>query len=788
MGNAAWYLAAAELGRRRRSTVLLALLVALVVGAVLTSVAGARRTGSAVDRYLDEYDGMDLMVPEVVPGLEENPAVETTSTGVVFAVFPAETEGFFPMLVFADGTVPYERMRAPVIEGRHSDPDEPFEVALGKRTSEVLGVGVGDRLPMLSFNPHEADLVFAQGEDQGVEPTGPAFELEVVGIVRDPGDLSGRDSDIALTTLTPAFGAKFSGEIGTIGDLTMVDLAAGATAADLTNDGAESVEVDPAFSRDTIRRQSAPATGALRTGLLALAGALAVAGIVSIGQATARLAHGAAADDTALVAMGCSRTARIAHVIAPGVVAVVVGTVLGALAAVAASPLHPIGVARRADPDLGFQIDLLVLGFGILGALAAGAVAVALAGRHALRPRSRGSVQAGRVVEAAARAGAPASVVAGLQLASDAGGSPRPPVRTAWTAAFAGSLGVLAAVVFASSITRLAASPELYGWGWDLQVAGADGSQVSDGDTDEDDLLADDDLEAVAEVVFALQVTVDGTPVQTMALDDRKGRTDPIIVRGEVPRGPAEIALGGETLDRVGLDVGDEVDVGIEGEQRPFTIVGVVALPVPEDGGLSAEGAVMPWDSALDLGWSGSCEGNVSCFRNYAVSLAPGVDPDVIDERYSSEIVSVDRPVAPGEVQQVQAVDQLPWLLAAFLATLAVVAVAHTAWVTVRRRRRDLTVLRCIGFTGPQLRTTVAVQVAVLVVTGSIIGVLAGVLVGRTLWRLVTDGLSLPFAADIPWIWVVVVPAATLVLAQVVATIPRRAAGRLRAADVLRVE
>jgi predicted lysophospholipase L1 biosynthesis ABC-type transport system permease subunit len=108
--------------------------------------------------------------------------------------------------------------------------------------------------------------------------------------------------------------------------------------------------------------------------------------------------------------------------------------------------------------------------------------------------------------------------------------------------------------------------------------------------------------------------------------------------------------------------------------------------------------------------------------------------------------------------------------------------------MTVRRRRRDLALLRTLGFTAGQLRVAVVVQVAVLVMAGAAAGVLAGVVAGRQVWRLVVDQVSLPYAPAVPWIAMVAVPLCGLVLAEVLASLPRRTAARLKAGEVLRAE
>ncbi|HEV2922158.1 MAG TPA: hypothetical protein VG673_23415, partial [Actinomycetota bacterium] len=65
---AVWVRARAELRRRWRATVLLALLVGLAGGVVLAAVAGARRTATVTDRFLAYHRATNVSVD--VKGLD----------------------------------------------------------------------------------------------------------------------------------------------------------------------------------------------------------------------------------------------------------------------------------------------------------------------------------------------------------------------------------------------------------------------------------------------------------------------------------------------------------------------------------------------------------------------------------------------------------------------------------------------------------------------------------------------------------------------------------------------
>jgi ABC-type antimicrobial peptide transport system permease subunit len=75
----------------------------------------------------------------------------------------------------------------------------------------------------------------------------------------------------------------------------------------------------------------------------------------------------------------------------------------------------------------------------------------------------------------------------------------------------------------------------------------------------------------------------------------------------------------------------------------------------------------------------------------------------------------------PAEIVNYRTMGHTPALLAAALALGAVVALGLTLIASVRRRRRDLALLKTLGFTRRQLVTTVASQATVAALIGTLI-------------------------------------------------------------------
>ena len=92
--------------------------------------------------------------------------------------------------------------------------------------------------------------------------------------------------------------------------------------------------------------------------------------------------------------------------------------------------------------------------------------------------------------------------------------------------------------------------------------------------------------------------------------------------------------------------------------------------------------------------------------------------------------------VPPPEVRNLRGVNGLPLALALLLALLATGTVAHTLITSVRRRRRELAILKAVGFVARQVRATVAWQATAMAASSLIIGLPLGIAAGRWAWTL----------------------------------------------------
>ena len=127
-------------------------------------------------------------------------------------------------------------------------------------------------------------------------------------------------------------------------------------------------------------------------------------------------------------------------------------------------------------------------------------------------------------------------------------------------------------------------------------------------------------------------------------------------------------------------------------------------------------------------------------------------------------------------------------MVAGLLGLLAVAALASTVATSVRRRRRDLAMLKVLGFVRSQVWATVAWQSSTLAVVAGLLGLPLGIAAGRRAWDVFADRLGVPPQPVTPLVAIAVLVPVLLVLANVVAAVPGRVAARMRPADALRTE
>jgi hypothetical protein len=804
---AVWARSRSELRRRWRATVLLAVLVGLAGGVVLAAVAAARRTDSAIDRFLAYNRPLDVSVGGLDPLVVERlPEVADADEGSLVPLAPAtpsgsaDPDGIIAAWATIHGRLGVTTDRPILVRGRLPYPDRALEVAVNEPLAVHRHLRPGDTLRVLAYSPQQLE----RGLDSSRigPPRGPVLELVVTGVTRRPMDLNPvpvQQDVIYLGAdalyLTPSFWAAHHNAVAGLGVALALRLHRGPAdldafiAAVRALPGGRQAGIEIGSDAEATSRSAMRATRFQAVALVVFAVLAALAGLLVVGQGIARQIQLEAGDLPVLRAVGMTRSQIVAATLVWAVLVGVAGALLAVVLAVLASPLAPIGLAREAEVDPGLSVDGAVLALGALGVLLAVAARAALAAWWATRAtggRTAHGQASGRssvVVDRVARAGATASAVTGIRLALESGrGDIAAPARAAVAGAAVAVAAVIASLTFAASLDRLVDSPALQGWNWDV-VVGNPNDEVDI--TTKGELLARDPNIGGYSLVDqpSEQLEIEGTAVPVLGMSAVKGAILPTVLDGREARSPDEITLGPATLRQLRRGLGDVVQVeDAAGRRHALRIVGEVLLP-----GLSSE-ATMATGAVVTVAGLRALLPDARPDQ-FVVRYAPGADLAGAHASLRRDFgPTILRGLPPNEVENLRRVSGLPLLLAALLVVLGGATLGHLLVTVIRRRRRDLGILKTIGFVRGQVAATVAWQATTLGAVALLVGLPLGVAAGRWAWLLVNQRLGSLADPVTPAIALVVAVPATVLVANLVAALPARAAAATRPAVVLRSE
>ena len=104
----------------------------------------------------------------------------------------------------------------------------------------------------------------------------------------------------------------------------------------------------------------------------------------------------------------------------------------------------------------------------------------------------------------------------------------------------------------------------------------------------------------------------------------------------------------------------------------------------------------------------------------------------------------------PSDIKDYASVRDTPLVLAAVLIVFAVGTLAHVLLTGVRRRRRDLALLKTLGFARSQVLGVVAWEASTFAAVALLIGLPLGVLAGRWAWAYFANAAGAPADATVP--------------------------------------
>ncbi|MEY2580809.1 MAG: putative transport system permease protein [Ilumatobacteraceae bacterium] len=774
--NAVLYRLRSVLRTRWPATLAMTLVVALVGGVVIAFAAGAQRTVTAPERYTaawgGEFDGVVTQEeggPPRVAEVSSLPGVESSEsfTFVFGGITRADSPESVPSALVFVGTP--GALGVHLISGRLPDPTSINEFAASRTFVAGNDIALGDTFELVTFTQEQGD-----NSRFGVDPpAGPHFPVTLVGIV---------DGPTTLEDQTPA--AVFSRvllntpNIGVSQTKIAVNLRPGVGLEEfrsqldsLPESGTLSLAFTPLISSQ-LRR----AVNTQGRGLWLLAVVAGIAAVAVLGQVITRQARLAAIERLPLSALGFTDRQVLLESTCRAAVPIVVGTVLGAIFALMISGIFPTGFIRALEPHPGVLVLWGVL-LAATGVLVTALLAWTLTSLVLPRWTTRAVRPSPTLDAVSRRVGSPTAAV-GLRFAFMRSADERGSTRASLVGVLLTVCGLVGAITFGVSLDRLVNEPFRYGVNFDASFGDNGGNQLPDGFRER--LDADSNITSLA-LYAGSQARVGGTTVPLLGVEAVRGNGAPIVLTGRFPTADDEIAFGRVSGSDVGARVGGDVTMTGPTGSQTFHVVGLVVVP-----GLGAnegigEGAVVTLGGLSRVDQKTQVTSAAVNFRSRSVAF----------NDYGSEFGLTSEPTPgfkPAAITNVARVRAIPFALAAVLAVLVVLTVAHIMFTSTRARRRDLAILRALGADRGWVTRAVHWQATTFTIVPLVVGVPLGFIIGRIVFAAFANSMGAINDASLPIEIVIVVVAGVLILANLVAAIPARRARRMRPALILQTD
>jgi putative ABC transport system permease protein len=754
----------------RGSALGLSVVVAIVCGIALTLLAGAVRTSTVVDRYESSrpfrYD-VEIEQQSGAPRIDELesiPAIEhvEAATFVFGALVPPGGDDRAPAVIFAGSLAPVgEGLR----QGRVAADGEPGEFVATQPIVDQLGLSVGDQVELLTITQEQSDAV---GFDVDV-PDGPTVAVTLVGVI-DAG-ASELQSSFDLAVFDRSL--LEVGDVGVAATVAVASLAPGASQDDLRQQldalpEGEAFSIKPAkLISDDVRT----AVDAQAGGVLVLAAIVAGAAVVVLAQVLSRQFRLSESERTVLRSIGFDRAQTAGEPLCRAALVVVLGSLGAAALAIAASGIFPLGFARRVEPDPGLRFEPLVhaVALVLFAALVLGVVALQLV----VSRRETADRQPTPLVERVVSLVPSARAATAVRFAFGRG--PRTGSTGTSLVGLVVVVGlVVAALTFGANLGLLLDEPERYGTNFDLAI-GQGGESVPDEVVE----ALDADAEVSAVMLYgATTAAVGSRSVGIVGMEPVRGDLFPETIAGRLPQGDDEIALGRRIAGDLGVGVGDELSLARGSERRTFRITGIAVIAGIEESDLVGRNALVTAEGLRRLDPDDGMSSAV-------FDLAPGAPADAADrlsERLGLAVGPVD---APSDIVNLDRVRAVPFLVAATVGALAMLTLGHVMLVAVRRRHRDVAVLRALGATRRWVGGVVHWQATLITALAVAVAIPTGVAAGALLYRPYAEDIGARPDVSVPLVWIAAASFGLLVVANVAAAVPARRARRATPAWML---
>lgn len=791
---------------RWRSWLALTLLTAVVVGLVLAGAATARRTATAFPRF-EAVHGYDAFFYSAgaVPRVASLPEVASVTRLLAPATGPPTCAcGPISANDFSVDEVPPAQLTKVVklVSGRLPDQSDPDQV-LASYNLEPLGVHIGSVLQVPLAASSQRAAVFSNAN---LTPAGPTVALRVVGFsvseFEFPTTSNPPSYDVYATS---SFARRYNAQ-SVVFDEYMFRLRHGAASLPRFETQVRALGGLSGTDLDAQANAIATSIEPQAVGWWILTALAALVGIIVLAQALARQAALEAGDYPVLGSLGATRRQLFTLTMARTLAVALAGAAGGVLLAALLSFFVPVGEARLADPTQGFDFDALLLIGGaavaVVAMLALGVWPATQAARLSSR-RDDSVVRSSRVVALLTASGAPPSALIGIRNALERGrGRTAVPVGSALVGAVLAVAVLCGTAVFGASLTHLTSTPAQYGQAFDVWFS-VDGT----GSVAQNDRLLDDlQRPGVAAITagFSSDVSIDGHVVDALAGQSMRGPFLITVVDGRLPAANNEVALGARTLRQVGARVGSTVRVAVSESSsaggatrvRSFRVVGTTVLPPDFNGAALGTGAVFTLDGLLGSACPSGAH-NHACLSTLLVAesggllvrTTPGPQGTAALSALSRDHPSqVNFPHPPTDLVNFGEAVNFPLIFGLVVVLFGVATLLHMLVSSLNRRRREMGLLKSLGFVRRQIALSVSWQTSTVAAIGIVLGVPLGIAAGRLVWDAFASNLGV-VAAPVVTAWVVAaIAAGTLVVANLLAVVPALLASHTRAASLLKAE
>ena len=469
---------------------------------------------------------------------------------------------------------------------------------------------------------------------------------------------------------------------------------------------------------------------------------------------------------------------------------IVVTVVACLLPAVRSAGVAPLAALREAAVD-GSSASRVR---GIVGALllASGAVTAVTATSSADGAFTRAGIGALLVVIGAVVVGpvlvGPISALLGAPLRGESGrmavrNARRNPRRTAATASglLVGTAVVVLFTVIGSSVTASIDDTVGRTFGGDLVVLQQSFSGASIAPDFAPAIESTDEIEVAAAMAIG-PALVDGVESEVSAVDP--ARFGALLELGHVDGDVAtllagEFAASADEAESRGWVIGDDVEVAlVDGSSRSLTLAATYT-----ETDIAGDIVV----DLADVNRSAGFEGDLAVL----IGIADGFDEvtaaatvDAIGADYGTPAAQTRTQYVDSIVSEVQVLLGLIYGLLGLAILIAVMGIANTLALSIHERTRELGLLRAVGQTRRQLRSTVRSEALLISLFGTVAGVGLGVFLGWAITRAAAaqEGFGVFAVPPAPIAVIMIVGA----LAGVTASLrPARRAARLDVLDAL---